>query len=256
MRVFPTAIVMVAGLALFGGVQTVRGQVSITLPSVLPVPYADPEGGAEFFQRLLVDEPDRLDWHLALTRELTATGVLAADADQRVAALERAADVAARALELDSLSADAHYWYAASRGLHADIAGGQDKITLAREAHLHATRALELDSLHGGANHILGRLHAGTKRLGFVTRMIGRMLGLGEIMDEASWESAERRMRVGAERVPDMLVHQVELGKLLVRIGNEQEGREILETVARRTPRHGLDAHYIAIALRELDAGS
>ena len=127
----------------------------------------------------------------------------------------------------------------------SDRAGGREKISLARDAHAHTLRALELDPEHPGANHILGRLHAGTLRLSFVSRMIARALGLGEIIDDASWEDAERRMRLATERDPSQLVYRVDLGKLLLRVGKEDEGVAILSAVASRRPAHRLDAHYI-----------
>lgn len=89
---------------------------------------------------------------------------------------------------LDS-RAEGHYWLAAALGLASDRAGGRDKISLARDAHHHTLRALDLDPEHPGANHILGRL--------------------------------------------------------LVAVGKDDEGFQMLRAVAERRPRHRLDAHYI-----------
>ena len=107
--------------------------------------------------------------------------------------------------------------------------------------------------MHPGANHVLGRLHAGSLRLSFVSRLIARALGLGEILGEANWEDAERRMRVAADQDPGQLVHLVELGKLLVAMERDEEARVLLQRVADRRPRHLLDARYIREARQVLE---
>jgi hypothetical protein len=229
------------------------GRPVISAVEVLPRPYVDPAGSARILEDMLGAQPDRLELKLALVRELTAVGVIGDSRDDRIAALVRAAEVAMQVVEADSTSADAHHWFAVARGLHADQAGAREKIELAREAHLHTLRALEIDSMHPGANHILGRLHSGTLRLSFVSRMFGRMLGLGEIMDEASWESAEARMRLAAEGEPDMLVYQLELARLLIRVEKAEEGWALVQRIADVRPRHELDAYYVRWA-RELIA--
>lgn len=221
--------------------------LSVASPELLlPPAYSDPESAMHLVADMRARDPENIQLHLAAAREGTALGVLDETPELRDAWLQRAEEAARAAVALDSTHVDATYWLAAALGLRADIAGGRSKISLAREAHLYATRALELDPDHPGANHIVGRLHAGARRLSWLNRLIARGLGLGEILGEASWESAERHMRTAAEREPDQLVHPYDLGKLLLeqRI-DEEEGRAILEDLAARTPRHDLDALYV-----------
>ena len=226
---------------------------------LLPPPYSDPEASLRLVSDMRARDPANIDLHIAAAREATALGVLDETPEQRAAWLLRAEEAARAAVAVDSADAEATYWLAATLGLRADVAGGRSKISLAREAYAHATRALELDSLHPGANHIVGRLHAGARRLSWLNRLIARGLGLGEILGEASWESAERHMRTAVERDPDQLAHLHDLGRLLLqqRI-DEEEGRTILTDLAGREPRHGLDALYIrraGEALAELAGG-
>lgn len=233
---------------------------SVAAPELLvPPSYTDPEGTVRLVSDMRARDPHNIDLYLAESRESTALGLLDETREARESWLLRAEEAARAAVAIDSTHVDARYWLAASLGLHADVAGGRSKISLAREAHGHATRTLELDSLHAGANHIVGRLHAGARRLSWLNRLIARSLGLGEILSEASWESAERHMRIAVEQDPTQLVHLHDLGRLLLqqRIDVE-EGRAILLDVAARTPRHGLDAHYIRRAqeaLAELGGG-
>ncbi|MGD8281092.1 MAG: hypothetical protein PVF69_08045 [Gemmatimonadota bacterium] len=228
--------------------------VRVAAPELLiPAPYADPESAIRLASKLEERDPESVELRLVVAREATALGLLSGSPEERDAWLVRSEGAAREAVALRPEEADANYWLAAALGLRADVAGGRSKITLAREAYEVAQHTLELDSLHAGANHIVGRLHAGAKRLSWLNRMIARALGLGEILGEASWESAERHMRIAAEREPDELVHLHDLGKLLLeqRLDVEQ-GRAILQDVAGRSPRHDLDALYIGLSREAL----
>ena len=220
----------------------------------LPAPYVDPAAAAPRLLELVAAHPDRMDLRLAAARELTALGILEPTLEERASSLREAVATARAAVALDSASADARYRLAAALGLAADQAGGLSKISFAREAYAETEVTLALDPDHGGAHHILGRLHAGALRLGRLNRLIARGLGLGEILSTASWESAERHLRIALERDPDPLVHTVELAKLLLRRERWDEGRALLTEVAGRTARHPLDEHSIAEA-RTLLAG-
>ena len=245
-----TPLLRMATATVLGAATPLAAQVEpIDLPEVgwaLPAPYLDPEDALRRVESMRRLDEDNVELHLIAAREATALGVYDTDREQRIGWLVHGAEAARQAVALDSLSAEATYWLAASLGLRADQEGGRTKITLARDAYDLAVLTLELDSLHGGAHHILGRLHAGAQRLGWATRLIARGLGLGRILSEASWESAEYHMRVAVAQDPDVLVNQYELGRLLVEaVGAPDEGMEILREVVAREPRHALDAFYI-----------
>lgn len=223
--------------------------------NVLPTPIADPEGSLAHLRPLLAEDPDRIEWRIAAAREATVLGILDETRDVRLAHLEAARADAAAAVALDSTSVDAHYWLAVAQGLSSDQEGGRAKIAFARQAHGSASRVLDLDPTHGGGHHIMGRLQSGARRLSFLSRMIGRALGLSEIIDSASWESAEHHMRMAVEQDPGQWVHHFELGRLLVRTGREEEGWAILNELANRKPRHRLDLHYAARAHADVEAG-
>jgi hypothetical protein len=215
----------------------------------LPLPLSDPRTSLRVLSSLRRTRPRALDLHLAAAREAAALGVTSETPELRAAWLETAGRAAEAALALDSSRADAHYWLAVTLGLQADQAGIRARISLAREAYNRARRTLELDPTHGGGNHIVGRLHAAAKRLSWTSRIIARGLGLGETLDDASWEGAEHHMRVAVAQDPDQLVHRYELGKLLIEArGKADEGYAILRGLAQHKPRHDLDAHYVRLA--------
>ncbi|MDH5759798.1 MAG: hypothetical protein OEZ65_09440 [Gemmatimonadota bacterium] len=222
---------------------------------MIPLPYVDPELSLRILDSIRADRPEDVSLHLAAAREASALGVLEPTSEARVAALRRAEAAARSVLAVDSLSVEGHYWLAVTLGLQADEEGGRTKIGLARESYAEAGRALALDPLHGGANHVMGRLHAGAKRLNLVSRMLARGLGLGGVLDQASWESAEHHLRAAAEADDGRLVHHLELARFLLSRGRTDEGRAILRDIAGRSPRHRLDAVYIERAAGVL-AGS
>lgn len=220
---------------------------------LLPAPYTNPERSLALLEPLRERSPERIDLHLAAAREGTAIGLTAPDPAARVAWLEGAVADSRRAVALAPDDPEANYWLAASLGLLADQEGGRTKITLAREAYGVALHVLELEPDHGGAHHIVGRLHAGARRLSWVTRMVARGLGLGEVLNEASWASAENHMRIAVREAPDPLVHTFELARLLVETGAAPlEGRALLTELSRREPIHALDAYYIRRARESL----
>jgi hypothetical protein len=222
---------------------------------VLPDPYHDPARAVAVLARLRAGEPGRLELHLAAARELTALGILERTREDRIERLRQAEAAARAALALDSASAPAHYWLAAALGLIADESGGLTKISSARSAHAEVVAALALDPHHAGARHILGRMHMGVLRLGRINRLIARGLGLGPLLSQASWQSAEENLRMSLAADPEPWVYTIELAKLLTRRGGDDEARALLEQVAVRAPRHDLDAHYqeeARILLREL----
>lgn len=228
---------------------TAQAQSVAPLPpatSLLPPPYVNPLRTLDLLRPLRARSPARVDLHLRAALEGTALGLTAPTEDERIAHLESSVEAARAAFELAPEDPEAAYWLAASLGLLADQQGGRTKISLAREAHGCATYTLRLDPRHGGAHHIVGRLHAGAKRLGWATRMIARGLGLGAVLNEASWESAEAHLRTAIEEDPDPLVHTFELARLLLeRAPSSDEGRELLRWIGEQPARHALDAVFI-----------
>lgn len=225
----------------------------VAVERIFPMPYHDPRASIEAARAQLEQRPDDITLLLTIAREASALGVVDSVHEGRLAWVAQAEEAARAAFAIDSTRVDVQYWLAASLGLHADQQGGRTKITLAREAYTRARRTLELEPNHAGAHHIVGRLHMGAKRLGWASRLIARGLGLGGILSEASWESAEHHMRTAADGEPDQLVNRYELGKMLrEELDRVEEGEGILQGVADHVPRHALDAYYVLRAQQML----
>lgn len=221
---------------------------------LLPAPYADPDSAVRVLESAVsAGTGDATLWN-ALARERTALGIMAASDPVQQAQLRRAVEAGREAVRTDSLSADAHFWLAASLGLLADVSGGRAKISFARESWETARVALALDPDHPGAHHIMGRLHRGARRLSWMSRLIAGALGLGDVLEDASWESAEDHLRLAAEAEAGTLMYRVELARLLAERDRTDEARRILDGVLARTPRHAFDRHFLEVARQDREA--
>jgi hypothetical protein len=160
-----------------------------------------------------------------------------------------AADSLARVWLADEPDAsDAHYWRAVTAGVLAEVVGAREKVRLGRAAWEHAVRALELKPGHAGAHHMLGRIHAGVRRLGWVTRFVASRMGMGELIAEASWEMAEVHLGQAVALAPEEPSHHLELALLLLDLGRPVEARPHLQAVTALPVRDELDAQIQARA--------
>jgi hypothetical protein len=137
-----------------------------------------------------------------------------ADDDRRKAILR---DVEARvraALAEDETSVDRRYALAVVLGARANTEGGQSKVRAAAELHEQLVAILEVDAGHVGARHLLGRLHAGVRRMSGVTRWIAtNLLGGGELK-RATWTAAEENLAYAEARAPEVPDHHLQLALL------------------------------------------
>ena len=127
----------------------------------------------------------------------------------------RVAEALARHLIFeDPNDPESRYWYAVAMGLRADDEGGRTQVRLAQRAHEQARLVLTVAPDHAGAQHLLGRIHAGVMRLsGFKRFVATRMLG-GDVLSEASWETAESLLAAAATLRPEVPDHHYQLGAL------------------------------------------
>ncbi|MCA9737723.1 MAG: hypothetical protein R3E98_00385 [Gemmatimonadota bacterium] len=158
-------------------------------------------------------------------------------------ALLHEARVRAVALAAADSSAEALYWVAALAALQAETAGTRAKIRLGQEAFAASEAALERDPQHAGAHHVMGRLHAGVLRLSGLTRWVAGRLGLGGLLEQASWESASHHLRRAHELAPRQATYAFELGALLLSRGDTAAARPLLEDVIARPAPDGWQQH-------------
>jgi hypothetical protein len=99
-------------------------------------------------------------------------------------------------------------------GRRADIEGGRTKVNVAADFHRELEAILELAPDHPQAHHLMGRLYAGVRRMGRVTRWIAtNLLGGGELK-RATWEAAEEHLSFAESVEPQISDYHMQLANL------------------------------------------
>jgi tetratricopeptide (TPR) repeat protein len=191
-------------------------------------------------------------WEAA--RAGAALGAALGDTEEARKVLRSAIGLAGAAAALVPDGVEGHYWVAASAGLLADVEGGRTKIRAAERAWQESERVLALDSLHAGAHHIQGRLNAAVMRLSWVKRTLAKHLLGAELLGRASWEEAERHLRLASELAPEEPVHHLELGVAYADLGRMEDARRAFEATLSAPSHRAADEAYKMRAL-ELLAG-
>ena len=99
-------------------------------------------------------------------------------------------------------------------GRRADTEGGRTRVRAASECHKELEAVLELAPEHPQARYLMGRLYAGVRRMGRVTRWIAtNLLGGGELK-KATWEAAEAHLLFAEQAQPGVSDYHLQLAYL------------------------------------------
>ena len=137
-----------------------------------------------------------------------------AEEDDRKEILRRVEARVREELARDESSVDLRYALAVVLGARANTEGGQTKVRAASELYEHLVVILNAEPGHVGARHLLGRLHAGVRRMGGMTRWIATNLLGGRTLKAATWESAEVNLAFAEAQAPDVPDHHLQLALL------------------------------------------
>ena len=196
----------------------------------------------------LRETPNAYPLLVAASREAAALAVLPAFESNGAGLVTRSHAYAERALMLLPDDVDARFLRAAAMALELDREGPVGKVHMAEEIWSETDVILNADSLHAGAHHLRGRMHAGIMRLGAVTRFVAlRMVG-GDGLDGASWDAAERHLHKAVELAPSNAMYQVELGVLYRDTGQHERAREVFDRAVDLEPGSPLDLYEIGRA--------
>ena len=171
----------------------------------------------------IVGAAGRYDLRWSLAQAYANAAAAAAD-PARVKSLARAAQEQARvATTLGPEDVEGHYWLAVSSGILAEVEGGRTKVRMAEESWNESGWVLQRDSLHAGAHHLRGRIHAAVQRVNSVTRFLARLLLGGAVLGQATWSDAEYHLRRAVELAPDVPMHHFELAMTYRNLGRDEE---------------------------------
>jgi hypothetical protein len=136
------------------------------------------------------------------------------DGDRAKDLLADAERLARASLEGHEQSVDRRFALAAALGMQADREGGGAKVRAASALYEELDTLLALDPEHARARYLMGRLHAGVRRMNTITRWIATNLLGGDQLGKASWEEAEVHLAFAEEHAPEVPDHHLQLAHL------------------------------------------
>jgi hypothetical protein len=122
---------------------------------------------------------------------------------------------------------------AAALGMRADREGGRTKVKAASALHDELKVVLELDPDHARAHYMMGRLHAGVRRMNGITRWLATNLLGGATLKQASWQEAERHLAFAESTAPEVPDHHLQLARVFRDTGRPELALPELDHVFR-----------------------
>lgn len=176
----------------------------------------------------------------------------AQEEDDRAEDLLREAEALARESLVDhEENVGRRFALAAALGMRAEREGGGGKVRAASALFEELEVILELDPDHARARHMMGRLHAGVRRMNRITRWIATNLMGGDVLGEATWEEAERHLAFAEEQAPEVPDHHLQLARLYAHTERPERAAEEVEHVLAMDPGSPMEEAAVAEA-REL----
>jgi hypothetical protein len=196
--------------------------------------------------------PQRPEWASETVPDTVVSLVeLATDApegDPRKRLLRQAEEHARAAVTGHDGDLGRRYALAVVLGLRANAEGGQTKVRAASDLSRELDAILAADPAHVGARHMLGRLHAGVRRMNGVTRWIATNLLGGNQLKQATWELAEENLLYAEQQVPGVADHHLQLALLYRDTGRPHLALGELEHVLAIAPTSALEEEVLAEA--------
>lgn len=141
----------------------------------------------------------------------------------------KAIELAQGAIEMKPDDARGYVALCVCKGRLALFSDNKTKVHLAKEAQEAAHVALDLDPYNDWSHHLMGRWHYEMANLNFVVRHLIRVL-YGAALMPGTFEDALQSYRRAVSLNPVRLVHHVELGRTLYRLGYKEDAFKELET--------------------------
>jgi hypothetical protein len=171
------------------------------------------------------------------------------DGDLRKRLLREAEAQAREAVGADDQTSR-RYALAVVLGLRANVEGGKTKVQAAAALSDELDVILEREPDHAGARHMLGRLHAGIRRMSRVTRWLATNLMGGDALSRATWAAAEENLAYAEEHAPHVPDHHLQLALLYRDTDRPELAAEEVSHVLAIEPRNVLEQAVREEALR------
>jgi len=211
-----------------------------------------PEQAYDLLTADLEDHPNDYDVLWRASRSAVVLGVRAVGVNPQNRWLNPAIVLGERAVAVRPDGVDGLYWKAAASGRRALNAGTGYAIELAQKVYDDTHAILALDSQHGGAHNVLGKLNYEVMSLSRIERFIGRVFMGNEALRDMSWENAERHLGRAVELWPDFVLFQLDWGALQEKRGRDERARAALTRALELPSVHPPDDLFKAQAQRLL----
>jgi tetratricopeptide (TPR) repeat protein len=138
----------------------------------------------------------------------------------------QARDYGEAAVRVNPNGADGHFTIGQALGRLSRTKGGKERVRFAKIIYDEGMKAIELDSTHDGAYHLIGAWHAEVKRLSGFQKFFAKALFGGGFLDKGNWEDAQRYLQKAVALKPQNIFHRLELAEVYVDLGQYSKARE------------------------------
>lgn len=194
----------------------------------------DPQAAIPLLEEALKLNPTNVDLLVLIAKQWSDSSFLDHWPDkEKVPANQKAMDYSQQAITADPKNAMGYVASCMSKGRLAYWSkDNKQKIHLAKEAQDEVFVALQLDPNNDLAHHLMGRWHYEMAQLNFVVRSLVRVL-YGTNFMPGSVQDALASYQRAVDLKPGRLVHRVELGRMQMKLGNDEGALENLQTALR-----------------------
>ncbi|MGE0353923.1 MAG: hypothetical protein AB7I33_12455 [Gemmatimonadales bacterium] len=207
--------VLLLGLALAGTPLAAQAVPDHLSQGIAAGQARDPERAFRHFSAALEEDSLNYEANWRAAQALIDIGKQTPDSvksPERDSLYARAEWYARRAAELNPDDVSGHFVLAQAIGRASLTRSKKERVRRAAEIRAEATRALELDPRHDGANHVMGRWNAEIMRLSGFERFFAKTFLGGGIFNAASWDSATVYMERAVNLAPNNIYHHLDLG--------------------------------------------
>jgi regulator of microtubule dynamics protein 3 len=197
---------------------------------------ADEPAARELFEEILESDPRNFDalWNLSLL--YSRQGYRLEERDDMESYFRDAKELAVMAIEYHPAEAESHYVYAVAVGRLADISTPRERVRASEEIKKSVERALELNSEHAGAWHLLGIWHTRAANLTRTERWAANLL-FGGAPEGASNHEAEECLKKAIELDAENILFHLDLARFYITVDQPESAIEVLERTISLEPK-------------------
>lgn len=183
------------------------------------------EQALELYHQVLQDDPNHYKALWRTSFLYSRIGNRMENEDEQEEYYNRGIDFAERALEVDSTDVQSNFVMSVAMGRKALISGARERVSASRDIKKYVDRALEYDSTHAGAWHVLGRWNFKIANLSWIERTAANTL-FGGIPGDASNEKAAQNIEKAIELNDQYVLYYYDLATVYEEMGRDQEAIE------------------------------